>query len=173
MKKTIVLIAGFGLFLVIVVLFFNAYLNTVRCRKVLISQLNNFRQYRLDHKGHYPLDISVLSQAIEIGTRSSSTSEPLPRTTILLSCPGVRRRPILIAEANTQSDYIYINWEQFYGTNDVPAEYPIVYDRSLSNHFGRGVNVITFGGGCFWDRGAKWLKQFAADHPSFKVIVPN
>ena len=59
-----------------------------------------------------------------------------------------------------------------------------MYDRRLSNHGGKGINVLlvdvvnayegirgpTF---WFWDEDAKWLREFARGHPDVKIPLPE
>jgi hypothetical protein len=47
-----------------------------------------------------------------------------------------------------------------------------VYDRTLANHEGRGVNVLTINGKVEWDAGAENLKKFASENPAFDMPVP-
>jgi hypothetical protein len=86
-----------------------------------------------------------------------------------LICPGAGRRG---GAMPNQEDYVYINWEPFFGTNNVPNNYPLLYDRRLSNHKGLGINVVT-PSACFWDYGARWVKGFAVNHPEYNLEIPN
>ncbi len=54
-----------------------------------------------------------------------------------------------------------------------PADYPLIYDKSMANHSGRGINVCTVQAGIFWDKDAKWLKAFAVAHPEYKIPIPE
>ncbi len=38
------------------------------------------------------------------------------------------------------------------------AKYPLIYDARLSNHGGRGINVILVDGTVFWDQGGAWSR---------------
>jgi hypothetical protein len=70
----------------------------------------------------------------------------------------------------------------------VPGDYPLMYDRRLANHGGKGINVLlveqtvsaaspgspgSFRGQFFWDEGARWLQQFVREHPDFPIPVPE
>jgi hypothetical protein len=107
---------------------------------------------------------------------STSPLEASNNGSIILSCPGVKSRYIVFTNADSDSDYIYINWEQYLGTNPPSTPYPVVYDRRLKNHWGFGINIGTFdaqGFHVFWDYRANWLRKFAADHPDYKIVLPE
>lgn len=86
----------------------------------------------------------------------------------LLHCPAVKTRD------GQSNDYVYVDWSGYY-TNlyDVPSNYPVLYDRSLSNHCGTGINVIDLDGYVRWDGNAKWLRTFARKHPSYDIFIPK
>jgi hypothetical protein len=76
-------------------------------------------------------------------------------------------------------DYTYVYWPE--GTN-TPITYPLLYDRRLSNHAGRGINVLLVQGThhrkgapgtILWDPEADWLKGFAREHPEFNIKLPE
>lgn len=67
-------------------------------------------------------------------------------------------------------DYIYIPWAT--GAN-TPPDYPLMYDRRLSNHQGKGINVVYLDGHVEFDEGAKRLKAFAAKHPKLHIPMPE
>jgi hypothetical protein len=135
------------------------------CRSRLMALRSTFQDYRHDHNWDYPLDItSSASWRFDGGSLSTDT------VNMLLSCPGAHpqgRGP------QDLIDYTYIDWQRFLGTNAVPGEYPLIYDRKLSNHLGLGINVSTVNGRCFWDFRAHWLKGFIAKHPEFHLSFPQ
>jgi prepilin-type processing-associated H-X9-DG protein len=51
--------------------------------------------------------------------------------------------------------------------------YPVMYDCSLENHHGRGINILMLDGSVRWDPGAAWLRQFASQHPEFSIALPD
>ena len=53
------------------------------------------------------------------------------------------------------------------------SKYPLVFDRHLANHHGRGIHVILIDGTLLWDRDARWLKAFAAQHPEVRIPQPD
>lgn len=89
----------------------------------------------------------------------------------LLTCPGVQQ--FRSANRESEGDYTYINWSLILGTNRVPDDYPLAYDKRLSNHSGMGINVVLVHGFAFWDFRAHWLKRFAAEHPKYHLPLPE
>ncbi|MGD0207040.1 MAG: hypothetical protein ABSC89_05480 [Verrucomicrobiota bacterium] len=82
-------------------------------------------------------------------------------------------------------DYFYVPWPSVTG---VYTNYPLMYDRRLANHGGKGINILlveqavhpavphkpeTFHGQFFWDEDARWLQKFAKEHPDLKVPLPE
>ena len=160
----------------LVLLFFvgEQYRKALSCRSVLSVLWFNEHIYCHDHGGHHPADIVSIAgafpDALSGQERTNMNTNSVAR---LLACPGVGRISKATTVAAIESDYIYINWEPFYGTSTAPAQYPMIYDRSLSNHRGFGVNVLTVGGRCFWDFRAHWLRGFAAKHPEYRIPLPD
>jgi len=89
---------------------------------------------------------------------------------ILLSCPGVHANG---KHPDEPADYIYVNWQQLLGTNAIPDNYPLIYDRKVSNHCGLGINILPVNGKCFWDFRARWLKNFKRKHPEYDLPIPQ
>jgi hypothetical protein len=147
-------------------------LESVACRSRLRVLHFDVRTYREKHDEHYPPNIFCVANAFH-----SNVWSPIEFTNNilgwdLLSCPGVGRK-LLAAPTNVdECDYAYVNWEPFFGTNTVPNDYPLIYDRRLSNHKGLGINVLTTTS-CFWDYRARWLKAFAASHPEYHLPIPE
>lgn len=84
----------------------------------------------------------------------------------VLRCPGVRMQTQGSGDLAHQGDYIYINWGQplVDTTESLASRYPIVYDAKLSNHKGKGINILLLDGSVIWDEGAHWLYLFATKH---------
>jgi len=138
------------------------------CQYTLAALKANVMSYRLEHNGLYPTNI--------IAVATASYRFQIPNTTSMvniLSCPGVRKRSLTVTNTAIESDYVYINWTPFFGTNAVPDGYPLMYDRHLSNHAGFGINILPVNGVIFWDLRARWLKDFAAKHPEYHVPLPE
>lgn len=71
-------------------------------------------------------------------------------------------------------NYFFVDWSKL---PDEPGtsrgKYPLIYDRRLSNHDGRGINILMVDGSIVWDSNVDWLKKFAAEHPNAKLPVPE
>ncbi len=95
---------------------------------------------------------------------------------LCMICPGTGRDvPQGTISTDDDVDYLYINWSVWYKDTDVEAlrDYPLVYDRRLSNHGGKGINVGCMDGSTFWDAGAVWLRDFAKKHPEYEIPMPT
>lgn len=113
--------------------------------------------YSMDHNGAFPSNIHDLAS--------------YAGNVKLFICPGSGTKPPpSIAECTDWVDYIYISWPTGEKT---PADYPWIYDRRLSHHQGRGINLAPIGGPAFWDEGARWLRKFAKEHPDLKIPMPE
>jgi hypothetical protein len=143
---------------------------TWSCRDLLSVLSFNVRWYRTENGEHRPSDIFCVANAFYSNAFSPSEFTNSPAARVHLFCPGVGRESSRLKNVN-ECDYTYVNWEPFFGTNSVPNDYPLIYDRRLSNHRGLGINVVTCGGSCFWDYRARWLRAFAAKHPEYHVPV--
>lgn len=115
--------------------------------------------YHEEHEEKYPVTLSTLMA-------ESGMSNGIQR---LLRCPG-NYAP---EQDHTRPDYLYIDWTQWFGTNVVPPEYPLLYDRQFSNHAGQGINIVRIDATRMWDPNAKWLIGFAAKNPKFKIVLPQ
>jgi len=130
-----------------------------KCNETLKLLGNAIRTYQSDHQGQLPRQLAMLSNEL---------SNP-----VFLICPGSGHPPGSFTNADSWADYIYVDWTAVRGTNVVPGDYPIAYDRSMSNHGGRGVNVLSVDGFVRWDSKGEWLKKFAAEHPNAKLPMPE
>ena len=164
-----------GLLLVAILVVFIALIpirQALACRSQLRVLVSNLHMYRLQCGGHYPPDILVTANAFYMdASRKQIPFSGNKLAWMNLSCPGVGRE-YSTAPTAKQSDYVYVNWEPFFGTNDAPAQYPLFYDRSLSNHLRIGVNVITTTS-FFWDFRGHWLRDFAEKHPEYHLPMPE
>ena len=144
-------------------------------RVLCLSRLRSigwaFKQYRVDNEGKLPEKLSLMSSYID---------DPH-----LWTCPWDRKRPGSWTNITEWIDYYYVPWPSVTG---VYTNYPLMYDRRLANHGGKGINVVlveqavnpgipghpeTFHGQIFWDEGAKWLQKFAKEHPDLKMPLPE
>lgn len=123
--------------------------------------LNDLKEYRHKYDGQYPPDLAAAENFNNPGGKLD-----------FVTCPGVGIRT-LPAAGGTNADYIYVNWGLTFGTNDVPGNYPVIYDRRLANHKGLGVNVITMDGRHFFDRHASWLQKFTNSYPQYHLTMPE
>jgi len=92
----------------------------------------------------------------------------------LLTCPGTGKPAP--PSSPEQSDYIYIDWSLYFkDARKIPDDYPLAYDRRLSNHSGKGINIVFIGNPkhVMWDKNAQWLKQFTKEHPNYKIPIPE
>ncbi len=90
----------------------------------------------------------------------------------LFKCPGRAHdlKEDKPDEMDSWVDYIYIYWSEGVKT---PSEYPLVFDKRLSNHKGKGINILLVGHKYFWDENAKWLMGFVKKHPELKIQLPE
>jgi hypothetical protein len=127
--------------------------------------------YCEDHNGTLPKNFSLMSNLVT--------------TTRLYVCPWDSKTPGSWTNITDWMDYLYVPWPSVTG---VYTNYPLMYDRRLSNHGGKGINILlvegavhpssprypeTFHGQFFWDEGAKWLQKFAKEHPDLTVPLPE
>jgi hypothetical protein len=114
----------------------------------------------------FPEDLTFITKKWPIGQRNARM-----RLSLVL-CPG-SQTPIDLERVTP--DYAYVNWSAklFAHVVDVPGEYPLVYDRTLSNHSGRGVFVLRVNGSVIWDPGAEWVRGFSGRHPEYHVLIPQ
>lgn len=148
----------------ILVLLLPVFFNAVACRNHLSVVQYDVNKFRLGHGGNYPSNILVATRWIE---DDHLASIDFVRST--LTCPGGQSTK----DADFHPDYIYINWEPFFGSNRPPDDYPIAYDRKMSNHLGLGINIIKMAGFPTWDFRGRGLKHFAEEHPEYHLELPN
>ena len=71
-------------------------------------------------------------------------------------------------------NYFSMDWSKLPdGPGTSHHKYPLMYDRRMSNHDGRGINILMTDGSIEWDSNAEWLKEFAAEHPNAKLPIPE
>lgn len=102
-----------------------------------------------------------------------STPDNLRWRTRSYLCPGVQTP----ADPNRAGSfgYTYVDWSarQFARIEDVPEDYPLVYDNAYSNHLNRGIYVLKVDGSVIWDAGGAWLLEFSSKHPEYRISVPR
>ena len=139
--------------------------NRLQCQRNLRSIENAVKTFPYDHDGQRP---RTLDDAL-----SNLGFDDAEKAARILRCPGM-------VGASTNGDlasrtgYYYVDWSEWFGpTNTAPASYPLIYDRYLRNHAGRGVNIVSVDGTISWDEGARALHDFVAKHPEYKLPLPN
>ena len=98
----------------------------------------------------------------------------------LFICPGSTTptpASLDLRNATGWFDYVYIHWPE--GTNTA-HDGPILYDRRLSHHRGKGINILRLSDlakpkcdRILWDEGAQWLLKFAKEHPELDIQIPE
>ena len=145
----------------------------IECLSTLRSMSLSFRMYCEDNKGALPTDLSLLGKGGFLDNKK------------FFICPWDSKIPGDWNKIKDWMDYIYIPWQS---TTGIYEKYPLMYDRRLSNHGGKGINVLlveqivhpavppspeSFHGQFFWDEGAKWLQKFAKEHPELNIPMPE
>lgn len=123
------------------------------CHRMLRSLWHSISAYRQDY------------HSLPRNWQDIWTSHRISRS---LVCPMVASNTL---NANRE-DYLHPDFSTYPATASID-KYPLVYDRRLANHRGRGVNVVLVDGTVFWDDDAKWLRKFASAHPECKIPLPE
>ena len=139
--------------------------NIDKCQEKLRALHGGVAVMRDDY-GRYPTNLeSVLEY---FGASPSNCS--------LLNCPGTRgfgfRTNLLPIRQDfvARKDYFYFDWSTRFGDlNSISNGWPLIVDRRVGNHHGKGVNVCLVNGNCFWDGGARWFRDFTNRHPEIVV----
>ncbi len=157
--KTVSLVVGAAITAMVVYLFLAPSITErYRCRHQLGSIGCAIRLYRQTHSGLYPSNLEDIDNGL---------LKPL------LHCPGSTLQTQTIGESPYESDYVYVHWPQLLpdSAKTLPGDYPIVYDARLSNHNGKGINILLVDGSVIWDQRARWLTHLAAQHHG--IILPK
>ena len=112
--------------------------------------------YSMDNHGRFPPKLAEMAREYANNPK-------------LFVCPSTRTVYGSTTNVDDWMDYVYVYWPDGEKT---PTNYPWIYERRLSNH-GGGIYVAPIGGHAFWDEGAQWLKNFAKEHPEFKIRMPD
>ena len=142
-----------------------------QCLSTLRSAGCMLKVYRNDNNGEFPPQFSLL-KGLFIDPR-------------LLICPLEHKAPEEWTNVTEWMDYIYLYRPSVKGPY---AYYPLMYDRSMANHNGKGICILlvdgavrpptlsrpeTYHGQFFWDEGAQWLQKFARNHPECNIPLPE
>jgi hypothetical protein len=127
------------------------------CMSRLGSTGRGLIMYGMDEEGRFP-------------RRMADARWIFPHHCLVL-CPGSGTSPGEWTDVDQWMDYIYIPWSTT--MEQTPTDYPVMYDRRMSHHRGKGIHVLQVDAAVFWDEGAKWLRRFAAEHPEYKITLPE
>jgi hypothetical protein len=139
-----------------------------QCRRQLQICWSHINFHRVQNDWMYPSNIIIVATCF--GTARLTETQTNTQLSVLLTCPSRRMEQVTLSNAWQQSDYVYVNWGRAFGTN-VPAAFPLMYDKKMANHF--GVNVLTTSGVRFWDFRGRWLREFAQKHPEYELPLPD
>jgi len=135
-----------------------------------------------------PMHLEDVGDLIMIAVKKSDRiTQDLTSLTNLLPCTPSqlrwRTRSYLCPAVQSLADpkragsfgYTYLDWSsrQFARIEDVPGDYPLVYDNAYSNHLNRGIYVLKVDGSVIWDAGGAWLLEFSHTHPEYHIVVPQ
>ena len=135
-----------------------------------LEEVRGFMQtWALGAGNAYPSDLGPVVLAFENMTPERRRARLHP-----LLCPGSEQD---VSQGNidaSKSDYVYLNWQTRVTNGAVMSgDYPMLYDKRLSNHGGRGVYVMKVNGTVLWDAGARWLQSFTASNVSYEIKLPE
>jgi hypothetical protein len=130
------------------------------------------------------LHFLVADFSVTHDNRLPRSIDDLPRGTVgrwILVCPATVEN-IHQEPENGRYDYSLMDWSsELHAASADPnvllfscpqfARYPLICDAHLSNHGGRGINVILVDGTVFWDEDGAWLRDFAKLHPNKTIPV--
>jgi len=126
------------------------------CKQQLRSLWAVLALYRQEHNGQLPPSLENLDTNL-VGR--------------LLACPGGKLNPT--TRSNYQAGYYYVDWTKHQPQPNFGAgKYPLIYDRFMLNHDGKGVNVLMMDGSVMWDADAEWLKKFASENTNVTLSIP-
>lgn len=133
-----------------------------QCQRNLRSLKTAVEEYPYDNDGQRPITLDEALSNIGFGDAEKSSR--------MLRCPGIKNETVRGTDVASRTGYCYIDWSKWFGrTNVVPNTFPLLYDRALQNHEGKGVNVVLVDGTIFWDAEGCWLRDFAAKHPEYQL----
>lgn len=140
----------------------------LECAGCLNTLEFHIKLYASENDGRFPANIAEL---LKWSGAEQGFFEPL------LLCPRPRETtnsPRSVEEwmvtADEWMDYIYVPWQN---PSELPGNYPLIYDRRLANHKGKGINIVLLNGQVMWDRNAQYLKEFIKEHPDLDVPLPE
>ena len=158
------------LFVLLCVAFFFSYNNITTgsfdeiaidaCQLRLKNVWCAIEQYRGTFE-EYPPDLNQAGTAFHLDARTSL---------LFFSCRGKGKK----LKQGDKLDYLYVNWSRFFSdAKELPGDFPLCWDRLLSNHDGDGVNVVTVNSRVYFDKEAQGLRHFATKHPEYDIPLPE
>src|SRR4051812_25552269 len=119
--------------------------NRSQCQRSLRALENAVKAFPDDHGGQHPATLDEALSNIGFGD--------VERTARMVRCPGTASL-LIGTDIRSRTGYYYVDWSKWFGpTNAVPTSYPLIYDRFLSNHEGKGINLVLVDGTILWDEG--------------------
>jgi prepilin-type processing-associated H-X9-DG protein len=126
------------------------------CRLALRNIYSGWRLYRDEQAGQWPPDLKSLQRNADMVDES-------------FVCPGMGH-----VLPDGSGKYVYVNWSPQVHFPEVPRnKFPLIYDATLRNHGGRGINTLMVDGSVQWDPHVDWLARFRAEHPDAEIPIPN
>jgi len=122
------------------------------CQKQIRSVAYCVLQYRSDHDEQFP---KTLEEAVSVEAGKEMAQR-------LDKCPA----------KGATAEYLYVDWSRWFINGAVPKDYPLVYESNKSKH-GDGINVARVDGSAFWDENARWITDFAKQHPEYELQIPR
>ena len=141
-----------------------------QCLSTLRSTGCTIKMYRNDYNGELPPNLSLMKDLISDKA---------------FICPWDHKTPEEWSNITEWMDYVYLPWPSVKGKY---ANYPLMYDRHMANHNGKGICILlvdgavrptapphpkTYHGQFFWDEDAQWLQKFAREHPECNIPLPK
>jgi len=166
-KKWIIsiLLIGLGIALVVAIPIAREWERRAGCCSNLHNLDITFYMYALDNNNANALPPNIAALCCTTGGSCYITSP------WIFLCKGSHSHAGSLTNVDAWMDYIYIPWST--GVTNTPPDYPVMYDRRLSNHQGKGINVLFADHSVIWDKDAKELKAFATKHPEFHIPLPE
>lgn len=129
------------------------------CQHVMRSLQSAVMLYGNDFHGQFPPNLRVVG-----------ITQQLPQE--VLGCPKVGAKH---ADPQAALDsYCYLDWSTQPRSADWGSgKYPLIYDSHLANHGGAGINLVLVDGTVWWDADARWLREFARQHPDAHIAIPQ
>ena len=127
------------------------------CRNQLRAITFVIRLFAEDHQGAFPHSLS--------GLAPTYVNDPE-----LFRCSDTLTTLGSMTNVDQWMDYIYIHWDQGIRT---PTNFPLMFDRRVSNHQWKGINIVRVDGSVLWDVRGQWLRAFANEHPDLRLPLPE